>query len=140
MLRPSMYDIQCSITLSSIAHKASLFSSTLSNYDYLLQLAKDLRTLSNNRGYTPVEMWVRTAHVVQSTVLAIIPIVPVLDFDWAGEGEDLDYIVNLAVGICVACDEDGLAQGIVDRYVKFQIMCEGQERLDEQWLTDLIND
>ena len=96
--------------------------------------------MSNNRGYTPVEMWVRTAHVVQSAVLAIIPIVPLLDFDSAGEGEDLDYIVNAAVGICVACEEDGLGQAIVDKYIKFQIMCEGQERLDEQWLTDLAND
>tara|TARA_R110002074_G_C12239267_1_gene639059 strand:+ start:276 stop:581 length:306 start_codon:yes stop_codon:yes gene_type:complete len=100
----------------------------------------DLRTLWSQRGYIPAETQVRTAHVVQSAVLAIIPIVPLVDFDSAGEGEDLDYIVNIAVGICVACDEDGLAQGLVDKYIKFQIMCEGQERLDEQWLTDHIND
>ena len=138
MLRPSIQSIN--YTLSSIAHNASLFSSTLSNYDYLLQLAKDLRTLFSKVGYIPVEMQVRTAHVVQSAVVAIIPIVPLLDFDQSGEGEDLDYIVNVAVSICVACNEDGLAQGMVDRYNKFQTMCELQERLDEQWLTDLAND
>ena len=127
-------------TLSSIAHNASQSDSTLSNYDYLLQLAKDLRVLHDNRGFTPAEMWVRTAHVVHGAVLAIIPTFGLGDFDWAGEGEDLDYIVNLAVGICVACEEDGLGQGIVDRYNKFQIMCELQEKLDEEWLTDLAND
>jgi hypothetical protein len=138
MLRPSIQSIN--YTLSTIAHNAALFSSTLSNYDYLLQLSMDLRTLWSQRGYIPAETQVRTAHVVQSAVLAIIPIVPLVDFDSAGEGEDLDYIVNIAVGICVACDDDGLAQGLVDKYIKFQIMCEGQERLDEQWLTDHIND
>lgn len=138
MLRPSMQSIN--YTLSSIAHNAAQSDSTLSNYDYLFQLAKDLRSLHNMRGYMPVEMWVRTAHVVQSAVLAIVPVFGLGDFDWSGEGEDLNYIVNIAVGICVACDEDGLGQGIVDRYNKFQIMCEMQEKLDEEWLTDLAND
>lgn len=138
MLRPSMHSIN--YTLSSIAHNAAQSDSTLSNYDYLFQLAKDLRSLHNMRGYMPAETWVRTAHVVHGAVLAIVPTFGLGDFDWAGEGEDLDYIVNLAVGICVACEEDGLGQGIVDRYNKFQIMCELQEKLDEEWLTDLAND
>lgn len=138
MLRPSMQSIN--YTLSSIAHNAAQSDSTLSNYDYLFQLAKDLRSLHNMRGYMPVEAWVRTAHVVHGAVLAIVPVFGLGDFDWSGEGEDLNYIVNIAVGICVACDEDGLGQGIVDRYNKFQIMCEMQEKLDEEWLTDLAND
>ncbi len=124
-------------------------SATLNNYDYLLNLSKRLDVISEsigwhnakNQGFFTNEPVCNTvAQSIHKAMIALIPNVPVMDFDWAGEGEDLDQLCAKAYNILRACDEDGSAMGVCHKFNLFQTMCEIQEGLDEQWLTDLAND
>ena len=121
----------------------------LNNYDYLLNLSKRLDTISDSivrhdakrQGWFTNEPVCNTvAQSIHEAILALIPSVPVIDFDWVSEGEDLDRLCLKAYNILRACDEDGSAMGVCHKHNLFTTMCELQEKLDEQWLTDLAND
>ena len=123
-------------------------TATLSNYDYLLNLSKRmdaiesaihvLYRLGEEFDTSPVSNLVTNS--IHRTMVALIPSFGLGDFDWAGVGEDLNHLVLKANGILRDCGEDGMAQGVCDRHNLFVTMCELQEKLDEQWLTDLAND
>ena len=131
-----------------------LHHNTLSNYDYLLNLSRRMDAIAqgikshdgshcalDESGwfeFIPVANLV--ANSIHKAMVALIPPYGLGDFDWAGEGEDLNHLVLKAYDILRACGEDGLAQGVCDRHNLFITMCELQEKLDEQWLTDLAND
>jgi len=121
----------------------------LSNYDYLLNLSKRLDTISESIGwhnaksqgwFTNEPVCNTVAQSIHKAMISLIPAYGLGDFDWAGVGEDLSYLVHMAWVILRQCDEDGMAQAICDKHNLFTTMCEMQERLDEQWLTDLAND
>jgi hypothetical protein len=120
---------------------------TVDNYDYLINLAKRLDeisgciTLINRDGDITNEPVCNTiVQSVHKAMIALIPSVPMLDFDFDGEGEDLSYLVSKAFDILQACDEDGMAMGVSQKFYAFGFMCSLQAELDEQWLTDLAND
>jgi len=120
-------------------------SATLSNYDYLFNFVKRLDTVGSciqKLGYefvtNPIANTV--ANSIHKAAIAVIPAYGLGDFDWSGEGEDLNHLVLKAADILRECDEDGLAQGVCDRHNLFTTMCEIQERLDEEWLEMLAND
>ena len=135
----------CQIKIDKAAPTA-----TLSNYDYLLNLSRRVDTIAKatsicalfgERGWfanDPVANIV--ANAIHSAMVALIPSFGLGDFDWAGEGEDLNHLVLKACIILRDCDEDGMAQGVCDRHNLFVTMCELQEKLDEQWLTTIAND
>jgi hypothetical protein len=130
----------CQIKIECVAQSANL-----SNYDYLLNLAKRMdaiayciQKLDADFENEPVANLVATS--ISKAMTKLIPSYGLGDFDWAGVGEDLSYLVHMAWVILRQCDEDGMAQAICDRHNLFTTMCEMQERLDEQWLTDLSND
>jgi len=127
----------CQIKIECVASTA-----TLSNYDYLLNLSKRMDAIAHGFGSAfenePVANLV--ANSIHKAMVALIPPYGLGDFDWSGEGEDLHHLVLKAYDILRECGEDGLAQGVCDRHNLFITMCEMQEKLDEQWLTDLAND
>ena len=124
-------------------------SATLNNYDYLLNLSKRLDVISESIGwhnakrqgwFTNEPVCNTVAQSIHKAMIALIPNTPVMDFDWVSEGEDLDRLCAKAYNILRACDEDGSAMGVCHKHNLFTTMCEIQEGLDEQWLTDLAND
>jgi len=114
------------------------------NYGYLCTLVQRLSEIENalveveNFENEPVANVLSNS--IHKTMLALVPSYGLGDFDWDGVGEDLAIIVGNAAYILEACDEFGLAQSIHDKYNLFVTMCEIQEKLDEQQLTDLAND
>ena len=123
-------------------------TATINNYNYLLNLSK--RMLAIEEAIYQIDLvspvGFRTepsANLVASSIhkamVALIPSFGLGEFDWDGVGEDLAIIVGNAGFILEACDEDGMAQGVCDRYNQFLVMCEIQERLDEEALSDLAN-
>ena len=130
----------CQIKIEAVATTA-----TLSNYDYLLNLSKRMDaiesailSIGNEFENEPAANLV--ANSIHRTMIALIPSFGLVGFYLDGEGEDLNHLVLKAHNILQACDEDGLAQGVCDRHNLFVTMCEMQEELDEEWLTDLAND
>lgn len=102
-------------------------TATLSNYDYLLNLSKRMDAIASNIN-DDCDNAVIVANSVHGAMVALIPPYGLGDFDWAGAGEDLDYLVFKAYHILRDCGEDGLAQGVCDRHNLFVTMCELQER------------
>lgn len=130
----------CQIKIESVAQSANL-----SNYDYLLNLAKRMDTIAScisklGSEFVTDPIATVVANSVQKAMVKLIPSFGLGDFDWTGVGEDLNHLVQMSWSILQACDEDGMAQGVCDRYNLFTTMCEMQEKLDEEWLTDLAND
>jgi len=130
----------CQIKIECVAQSANL-----SNYDYLLNLAKRMdaiayciQKLDADFENEPVANLVATS--ISKAMAKLIPPYGLGDFDWSGEGEDLTRLVHGAWVVLRDCGEDGLAQGVCDRHNLFVTMCELQEKLDEEWLTDLAND
>lgn len=130
---------------NSITDERLRLGAALSNYDYLSGLArnfdamaKSINRLGDDFASDGVAWFV--AHTTHKAMINLIPAYGLGDFDWAGVGEDLSYLVHMSWVILRACDEDGMAQAICDRHNLFTTMCEMQERLDEQRLTDLAND
>jgi len=134
---------------TTILSESRATTATISNYDYLLNLSK--RMLAIEEAIYQIDLvspfGIRkepvaniVANSIHKTMVALVPSYGLGDFDWDGIGEDLAIIVGNAAYILEACGEDGMAQGVCDRYNQFITMCEIQERLDEQWLTDLAND
>ena len=119
-------------------------TATLNNYDYLLNLAKRLHTIQNAvvacEDFENESVASLAATSIHKAVMSLIPSYGLGGFDWDGIGEDLAIIMGIAEGILEACVEGGLAQSICDKHNLFVTMCEIQERLDEEWLTDLAND
>ena len=98
---------------------------TLDNYDYLYNLAKRLDTISESIGWHDVKsqgfftnepVCNTVAQSIHKAMIALIPSVPTLDFDFDGEGEDLSYLVSKAFDILQACDEDGMAMGVSQKF------------------------
>ena len=120
-------------------------TATLSNYRYLLNLGnrmdvitKSIRSIGEDFVNEPVANI--TANSIYKAMSSLIPIVPVLGFDADGEGEDLNILVNKAIVILDACDEDGLAVTLSDKFNTFIRMMEIHEELELQWLADIAND
>ncbi len=130
----------CQMKIECVAKTA-----TLNNYDYLLNLSKrmdaisaSIRSIGEDFASEPVANIV--ANSIHRTMMRLIPSFGLGNFDWDGIGEDLAIIVGNAAWTLESCDEDGLAQGVCDKYNLFITMCELQERLDEEWLTTIAND
>ena len=120
-------------------------TATLNNYDYLFNFVKRLDTISScisklGNEFVTNPIATTVANSIHKAMVKLIPAYGLGDFDWVGVGEDLTRLVHGAWVVLRDCDEDGLAQGICDRQNLFTTMCEMQEKLDEQWLTDLAND
>ena len=128
--------------------EAAATTATLSNYDYLLNLSKRMDAiesaahvlfrLGEDFDNHPVANLVTNS--IHRTMVALIPSFGLGDFDWDGVGEDLNHLVLKSHGILLDCGEDGLAVAVCERHNLFVTMCELQEKLDEEWLTDLAND
>ncbi len=130
----------CQIKIESVAQSANL-----SNYDYLLNLAKRMDTIAScisklGSEFVTDPTATVVANSVQKTMVKLIPSYGLGDFDWTGVGEDLNHLVQMSWSILQSCDEDGMAQGVCDRHNMFTTMCEMQEKWDEEWLTDIEND
>ena len=139
---------------NSILSTSRATTATLPNYRYLLNLGKRMDTIAQNivshdgshcaldeQGWfvnLPVANIV--ANSIHKAISNLIPVVPVLNFDYDGVGEDLHILVNKAINILQDCDEDGLASNLSDRFNTFIRMMEIHEELELQWLTDLAND
>ena len=119
-------------------------TATLDNYDYLFLFVKRLDTISLcimfGQGFENEPVANIVANSIHKAMVALIPSFGLGDFDWEGTGEDLTRLVHGAWVVLRDCGEDGMAQAICDRHNLFVTMCEMQEKLDEQWLTDLAND
>lgn len=120
-------------------------TATLNNYDYLFNFVKRLDTISSciqklDADFENEPVANIVANSIHKAMVALIPAYGLGDFDWEGTGEDLTRLVHGAWVVLRDCGEDGLAQSICDRHNLFVTMCEMQEKLDEQWLTDLAND
>ena len=128
---------------TTILSESRATTATYTNYGYLCNLAK--RMLAIEGALIEVEDFASepvaniVANSIHKTVMSLIPSFGLGDFDWDGIGEDLAIIVGNAAWTLEACDEHGMAQSIHDKYSQFVTMCEMQERLDEQALTDLAN-
>lgn len=130
----------CQIKIESVAQTA-----TLSNYDYLLNLSKRMDTIASCIQKLGSEFVTNpianiVANSIHKAMVKLIPAYGLGDFDWAGEGEDLTRVVHGAWVILRDCDEEALALNVCHKHNLFTTMCEIQEKLDEQWLTDLAND
>ena len=139
--------IRCNAT--TILSESRATTATINNYDYLLNLSKRMLAIEeaiyqydlvSPFGIRNEPIANTIANSIHRTMVALVPSYGLGDFDWDGIGEDLAIIVGNAAYILEACDEDGMAQGVCDRYNQFITMCEIQTRLDDQWLTDLAND
>ena len=120
-------------------------TATLSNYDYLFNFVKRLDTIAScisklGSEFVTNPIATTVANSIHKAAIAVIPAYGLGDFDWAGVGEDLNHLVLKSNGILRDCGEDGLAVAVCERHNLFITMCELQEKLDEQWLTDLAND
>ena len=120
-------------------------TATLPNYRYLLNLGKrmdaisaSIRSIGEDFENEPVANTVSNS--IHKAISNLIPIVPVLDFDHDGVGEDLNILVSKAIAILDACDEDGLGSTLSAKFNTFIRMMEIHEELDEQWLEMLAND
>ena len=134
---------------NTILSESRATTATINNYDYLLNLSKRMLAIEGAMYQielvSPFEIWFEpvanvVANSIHKAMIKLIPAYGLGDFDWDGIGEDLTIIVGNAASTLEACDEGGMAQGVCDRYNLFITMCEIQEKLDEQWLTDLAND
>ncbi len=117
-------------------------SATLPNYPYLLNPRKRIDAIASNIGhdFENEPCAVIVANSIHKAISNLIPIVPVIDFDYDGEGEDLHILVNKAYAILQSCDEDGLAVNLVDKFNTFLRMMEVHEQLELEWLWLLAND
>ena len=120
-------------------------TATLPNYRYLLNLGKRMdaisaciRSIGEDFENEPVANTV--ANSIHKAISNLIPIVPVLDFDHDGVGEDLNILVSKAIVILDACDEGGLGSTLSDRFNTFIRMMEIHEELELEWLEMLAND
>ena len=120
-------------------------TATLPNYRYLLNLGKrmdaisaSIRSIGEDFASEPVANIV--ANSIHKAISNLIPIVPVLDFDHDGVGEDLNILVSKAIAILEGCDGDGLGSTLSDRFNTFIRMMEIHEELELEWLEMLAND
>jgi len=120
-------------------------TATLPNYRYLLNLGKrmdaisaSIRSIGEDFENEPVANTV--ANSIHKAISNLIPIVPVLDFDHDGVGEDLNILVSKAIAILDDCDEGGLSSTLSDRFNTFIRMMEIHEELELEWLEMLAND
>ena len=120
-------------------------TATLPNYRYLLNLGKrmdaisaSIRSIGEDFENEPVANIV--ANSIHKAISNLIPVVPVLDFDRDGVGEDLNILVSKAIAILDACDEDGLGSTLSVKFNTFIRMMEIHEELELQWLEMLAND
>ena len=130
----------CQMKIECVAKTA-----TLPNYRYLLNLGKrmdaisaSIRSIGEDFENEPVANTV--ANSIHKAISNLIPIVPVLDFDHDGVGEDLNILVSKAIAILDDCDEGGLGSTLSDRFNTFIRMMEIHEELELQWLEMLAND
>jgi hypothetical protein len=142
MSKLSMHSIRYNANQILVESRAK--TATLDNYDYLFNFVKRLDTISlcimSEQGFENEPVANIVANSIHKAMVALIPSFGLGDFDWEGTGEDLTRLVHGAWVVLRDCGEDGMAQAICDRHNLFVTMCEMQEKLDEQWLTDLAND
>jgi len=120
-------------------------TATLPNYRYLLNLGKRMDAISASirsigGGFENEPVANTVANSIHKAISNLIPIVPVLDFDHDGVGEDLNILVSKAIVILDACDEGGLGSTLSDRFNTFIRMMEIHEELELEWLEMLAND
>ena len=120
-------------------------TATLPNYRYLLNLGKrmdaisaSIRSIGEDFENEPAANTV--ANSIHKAISNLIPIVPVLDFDHDGVGEDLNILVSKAIAILDDCDEGGLGSTLSDKFNTFIRMMEIHEELELEWLEMLAND
>ena len=130
----------CQMKIECVATTA-----TLPNYRYLLNLGKrmdaisaSIRSIGEDFENEPVANTV--ANSIHKAISNLIPIVPVLDFDHDGVGEDLNILVSKAIAILDDCDEGGLGSTLSDKFNTFIRMMEIHEELELEWLEMLAND
>ena len=130
---------------TTILSESRATSARLPNYRYLLNLGKrmdaistSIRSVGEDFENEPVANIV--ANSIHKAISNLIPIVPVLDFDHDGVGEDLNILVSKAIVILDACDEGGLGSTLSDRFNTFIRMMEIHEELELEWLEMLAND
>ena len=130
---------------TTILSESRATTATINNYDYLLNLGKrmdaisaSIRSIGEDFENEPVANTV--ANSIHKAISNLIPIVPVLDFDHDGVGEDLNILVSKACAILDACDEGGLSSTLSDKFNTFIRMMEVHEELELQWLEMLAND
>ena len=120
-------------------------TATLPNYRYLLNLGKRMDAISASirsigGGFENEPVANTVANSIHKAISNLIPIVPVLDFDHDGVGEDLNILVSKAIAILDDCDEGGLGSTLSDKFNTFIRMMEVHEELELQWLEMLAND
>ena len=120
-------------------------TATLPNYRYLLNLGKRMDAISASirsigGGFENEPVANTVANSIHKAISNLIPIVPVLDFDHDGVGEDLNILVSKAIAILDACDEGGLCSTLSDKFNTFIRMMEIHEELELEWLEMLAND
>jgi len=130
---------------TTILSESRATSARLPNYRYLLNLGKrmdaistSIRSVGEDFENEPVATIV--ANSIHKAISNLIPIVPVLDFDHDGVGEDLNILVSKAIAILDACDEGGLCSTLSDKFNTFIRMMEIHEELELEWLEMLAND
>lgn len=130
---------------TTILSESRATGATISNYDYLLNLSKRMLAIEeaiyqidliSPFGIRKEPVANSVANSIHKTVMGLIPCFGLGDFDWDGLGEDLAIIAGNAAYILEACDEDGMAQGVCDKYNQFITMCEIQAGLDEHGYLD----
>ena len=120
-------------------------TATLPNYRYLLNLGKRMDAISASihsigEDFENEPAANTVANSIHKAISNLIPIVPVLDFDHDGVGEDLNILVSKAIAILDDCDEGGLGSTLSDRFNTFIRMMEIHEELELEWLEMLAND
>ena len=120
-------------------------TATLPNYRYLLNLGKRMDAISASirsigEGFENEPVANIVGNSIHKAISNLIPIVPVLDFDHDGVGEDLNILVSKAIAILDDCDEGGLGSTLSDRFNTFIRMMEIHEELELEWLEMLAND
>jgi len=125
---------------NTILSESRATDANINNYDYLLNLSKrmlaieEALTVCDNFENEPVANVLSNS--IHRTVVALIPSYGIGNFDWEESGEEMAIIVGNAWGALSKCDEDGMAQGVCDKYRLFQTMCEIQAGLDEHGYLD----
>jgi len=130
---------------TTILSESRATTATLPNYRYLLNLGKRMDAISTSIRSVGVDFENEpvaniVANSIHKAISNLIPIVPVLDFDHDGVGEDLNILVRKACAILDACDEGGLSSTLSDRFNTFIRMMEIHEELELEWLEMLAND
>lgn len=120
-------------------------TATLPNYRYLLNLGKRMDAISASihsigEDFENEPAANTVANSIHKAISNLIPIVPVLDFDHDGVGEDLNILVSKAIAILDDCDEGGLGSTLSDKFNTFIRMMEIHEELELEWLEMLAND